>query len=388
MADVFISYSKLHPEPTKKLAALLEANGYSVWWDTELLPGDQYEDIIVRELKTAKAAIVIWTPDSVKSPWVRSEARRANKPPSRLITVSSGGLRPEDVPPPFDGLHTESIENSEAILSKVANLCGGMPHLHKDNARVTLKTLASRWYNAVVVVVTLVGLLIAALITVQVMVGPINPGFCAGDLTTVEAMRAAQAHWAEIRNDCERSAWFGNLTAKRNLAIILDSNDGPRDSKRAGVLFIDVARSGDAFSKLKVGTYHALGDGGLSKDANLAKQFYTEAAEAGNPRAMFLLAQLLDSGDDGFDSDIEGAAKWLLKAASVEVLSANPAQSHLAGSMSDWKKTTRALLQHLLVESGDYAGAENGIWNDKSAASAKSYWTRLRAKRDSVSGTQ
>jgi TIR domain len=39
MADVFISYSKHDPEPTERLAAELERQGYSVWWDTSLLTG-------------------------------------------------------------------------------------------------------------------------------------------------------------------------------------------------------------------------------------------------------------------------------------------------------------------------------------------------------------
>jgi hypothetical protein len=33
MADIFISYSKQHPQPTRDLAAYLEQEGYSVWWD-------------------------------------------------------------------------------------------------------------------------------------------------------------------------------------------------------------------------------------------------------------------------------------------------------------------------------------------------------------------
>jgi hypothetical protein len=49
LADIFISYSKQEPEPTRKL----EARGYSVWWDTSLLAGPDYTDVILRELAAA-----------------------------------------------------------------------------------------------------------------------------------------------------------------------------------------------------------------------------------------------------------------------------------------------------------------------------------------------
>jgi hypothetical protein len=34
MADIFISYSKNDHDQARMLAAFLEAEGYSVWWDT------------------------------------------------------------------------------------------------------------------------------------------------------------------------------------------------------------------------------------------------------------------------------------------------------------------------------------------------------------------
>ena len=35
--DVFISYSKKSPSPTKRLADQLNGRGYNVWWDASLL---------------------------------------------------------------------------------------------------------------------------------------------------------------------------------------------------------------------------------------------------------------------------------------------------------------------------------------------------------------
>jgi hypothetical protein len=67
---IFISYSKADPEPTRELADFLTAQGYSVWWDTNLTAGEVFREVIDRELDAADAVIVIWTAHSVASNWV------------------------------------------------------------------------------------------------------------------------------------------------------------------------------------------------------------------------------------------------------------------------------------------------------------------------------
>jgi adenylate cyclase len=57
--------------------AALEAEGWSVWWDPEITPGDEFDALISRELEGARALVVVWTPLSVDSRWVRGEARDA-----------------------------------------------------------------------------------------------------------------------------------------------------------------------------------------------------------------------------------------------------------------------------------------------------------------------
>ena len=53
------------PEPTRALADFLTAQGYSVWWDTNLTSGEVFREVIDRELAAADAVIVIWTAHSV-----------------------------------------------------------------------------------------------------------------------------------------------------------------------------------------------------------------------------------------------------------------------------------------------------------------------------------
>ena len=48
MADIFISYSKADRDLVVTLAAFLEAQGFTTWWDKELAPGDRWIPIDAR----------------------------------------------------------------------------------------------------------------------------------------------------------------------------------------------------------------------------------------------------------------------------------------------------------------------------------------------------
>ena len=77
MADVFISYARADKARVAPLVAAIEAKGWSVWWDPEISPGQEFDDQIDAEINAAKAVLVVWTPISVASRWVRGEAREA-----------------------------------------------------------------------------------------------------------------------------------------------------------------------------------------------------------------------------------------------------------------------------------------------------------------------
>ena len=77
MADLFVSYARADRERVAPLVAALEGEGWSVWWDPEIAPGQEFDRLIAEELGKARATIVVWTPTSVSSRWVRGEAREA-----------------------------------------------------------------------------------------------------------------------------------------------------------------------------------------------------------------------------------------------------------------------------------------------------------------------
>jgi TIR domain len=102
VAHIFISYSKAESEPTVALARDLEAADFAVWWDTSLLPDDpHFSDTIRREITSATAAVVIWTPSSVKSRWVYAEAKMADEQ-GKLIQLRTSALVARSIPLPFN----------------------------------------------------------------------------------------------------------------------------------------------------------------------------------------------------------------------------------------------------------------------------------------------
>ena len=77
MADIFVSYARSDKARVAPLVAAIEAKGWSVWWDPAIAAGQQFDDQIDTELQVASAVLVVWTPTSVASRWVRGEARDA-----------------------------------------------------------------------------------------------------------------------------------------------------------------------------------------------------------------------------------------------------------------------------------------------------------------------
>jgi hypothetical protein len=73
-ADIFLSYKRDDREAVEPLARQLEAQGWSVWWDPAITPGESYSVAIRSALEQAKCVVVVWSRGSVNSHWVLDEA--------------------------------------------------------------------------------------------------------------------------------------------------------------------------------------------------------------------------------------------------------------------------------------------------------------------------
>ena len=86
MADVFLSYKREDAAKVRKLVVALRGAALDVWWDEDIPLSAPWEATIEKALADAKAVIVCWSPASVASENVRSEARVARED-GRLIQV-------------------------------------------------------------------------------------------------------------------------------------------------------------------------------------------------------------------------------------------------------------------------------------------------------------
>ena len=107
MADVFVSYARTDKAIVAPLVAAIEAQGWTVWWDPEIAPGQEFDSQIEVELQAATAVLVVWTPKSVASRWVRGEAREAADR-GLLVPVRFEGAR---LPMDVRAIHTTDLDS-------------------------------------------------------------------------------------------------------------------------------------------------------------------------------------------------------------------------------------------------------------------------------------
>lgn len=118
MADVFLSYAHEDTDTAERLARLLSKNGLDVWWDRRLFAGDDLNVVIERALKESTCAIVLWSPQSVVSHWVRGEAQVALDL-NKLVPIQIAEC---DLPINFRHLHTPCVYRSEDQIVDLAKL--------------------------------------------------------------------------------------------------------------------------------------------------------------------------------------------------------------------------------------------------------------------------
>ena len=107
MADVFVSYARPDEGQAERVADALRTAGYHVWRDDELPAHRAYAEVIEERLKGAKAAVVLWSAESAKSQWVRSEANVARAAGTLVQATLDGSLPPM----PFDQIQCADLKD-------------------------------------------------------------------------------------------------------------------------------------------------------------------------------------------------------------------------------------------------------------------------------------
>jgi tetratricopeptide (TPR) repeat protein len=93
MASVFLSYDHEDAARAAPIAAALEAQGHSVWWDRHIQGGAEYNNAIETAVDAADAMVVLWSSNSVRSAWVRDEAAEG-RDAGKLVPVLIEPVKP------------------------------------------------------------------------------------------------------------------------------------------------------------------------------------------------------------------------------------------------------------------------------------------------------
>lgn len=105
MVDVFISYKREERQRCERIAKKLKALDLDVWFDARLPSGKSFDREIETTIKAAKAVLVLWSPASVESEWVRNEASIGK---ARGV-LAAAQLAPCDLPIAFHSTHYETL---------------------------------------------------------------------------------------------------------------------------------------------------------------------------------------------------------------------------------------------------------------------------------------
>jgi TolB-like protein/Tfp pilus assembly protein PilF len=257
MDEVFLSYARSDEAVAKRVAAKLEAAGYSVWWDQQLAAHQPYSDIIQGHLSAAKAVVVLWSDDAAASQWVRAEADVA-RVAGKLIQAR---LDAHPLPLPFNQIQcvdlskwrgNDSHAGWRRLLSSVATLAGG--EAPGRAARVPGESGWNRWRLGAALLAAAVMAAVALFVLRPTLLGGPRPegptrlvvlpfrAAAAGD----EAL--ASGLWEDTRHALSRNPALLILGPHSSASVAAADMDPKAARKKLGVQYLldaDLRRVGD-----------------------------------------------------------------------------------------------------------------------------------------------
>ena len=105
MRKLFISYSRKDKAVAQRVAHALSIQGYEVFWDAEIPPGQKFDAYILSQLEQSDAVVVLWSKNSIASDYVKEEAEYA-KNNSLLVPVR---IDEAALPFGFTRIHTTDL---------------------------------------------------------------------------------------------------------------------------------------------------------------------------------------------------------------------------------------------------------------------------------------
>lgn len=131
MTKVFLSYSAEDRPTASLLNDRLRRHGTDTWWDQDLQLGSNWPVEITNAVREAAAVIVLVTPNSLDSHWVKQEWSAALGASKRVIPVLAGGAHFADLP---EGLaHIQAIDLDEDVERGVERIIGVVSALQRSD---------------------------------------------------------------------------------------------------------------------------------------------------------------------------------------------------------------------------------------------------------------
>ena len=122
---VFVSYSKQNRTQVEMLVKRLEEWGHDVWYDRELLPGHNWWEGILQQIRTTDLFVFALTPEALNSVPCQLEYTYAAALRKRVLPVIVASVNTHDLPPPLaviQWVDFRSPDTEETLKKTFANL--------------------------------------------------------------------------------------------------------------------------------------------------------------------------------------------------------------------------------------------------------------------------
>jgi len=205
MSDIFISYAREDRDKAQALAAVLEAQGWSVWWDRSIPAGRSFDQVIEEALNAAKCVIALWSRPSVGSDWVKTEAAEG------LVRKVLVPVRIEETNLPLEFRRLQTVDLSgwkgDSADPELRQLLQAVASLLKSEVRLTTPEVRRRsWLKPGVVVGAIVGVLVIGWLVFHFATRAQKPAIAEQSTPAGAAASSATAAPAEAVPDLMRTS--------------------------------------------------------------------------------------------------------------------------------------------------------------------------------------
>ena len=312
---IFISYSHKNNQQATDIIELLYENGYRVWYDNGLIPGDQYMDVIASHIKDCTVFMCLLSKDYTKSKICINEA-----------TYALSILHKEAVPVILqqqktvmdsltDGLHMAlsviqwyeylPITSKDSFLEKIR-----LSDIIKECQRVEafseeeLFEIGMIRYHAEEYGPAEHFLLLAAQKNNIKAAGILGLMYKDGIGIKPDSEQARK--WLQI------PAENGNREAQTRLADVLFLQF-PNQEREAARWYRKAAEQGDQEAQYKLGSFYFYGRA-VVRNLQEALKWFRMAADQQNAGAQYMLGYMYEGGR-GVMKNMDEAIRWYSKAA-------------------------------------------------------------------------